>query len=112
MTPSHTSAPSATIQGWPLGDTRVTKTQHPDHLVCVRYRESVQGQRVVTIEIVVDERAPKPSVDIGVRIDYRETREREQAKQAGARWDPATKLWRMPRREALRLGWRHRIQPG
>lgn len=84
-----------------------------DALVCVRYRSSPEtGRQYTTVEIVVAERAARPTVGpaiVAVRIDYHEAELRSRAKQAGARWDPKARAWRMPRNVARSLGLRNRI---
>ena len=42
--------------------------------------------------------------EVAVRLDFRDREHRVALQQAGARWDAAAKLWRLPRRDALRLG--------
>jgi hypothetical protein len=81
-------------------------------LVCVRYREDREGRKqYTTVELVVSDRTPTRRSDgeVLVRIDYRETQLRAKAKQAGATWDPAAKLWRMSRSAARACGLAERI---
>lgn len=94
-----------------------------DRLVCVRYREYLRRhERHLTVELVLESRpltrrpAPlmlptqrDPDEEVGVRIGFKENRERDHAKIFGARWNPDTKLWEMPRHIAERLNWQHRI---
>jgi len=77
-------------------------------LVCVRYREDASGRRHTTVELVVDERQSKPVFSL-VRIDYRETALRQQAKTAGGVWDARKKLWRLPRIVVQRLKLEDRV---
>ena len=101
------------------------------YLVCVRYRDDVDSRRrVVTVELVVDERplperpAPvvvpsppaealpeHPSAQVGIRIEGWELNQRRQAKQAGARWNPTFGLWLMTRAQAEAAGLSDRITP-
>ena len=82
--------------------------KYGDALVCVRHRTDPGGRiRYTTVELLV-ERAPiKPRIDriVGVKIEYNERALQAAVRAAGARWDPQSKLWRMPRRVAgvLRL---------
>lgn len=99
------------------------------YLVCVRYRDDLEHQRrVVTVELVVDERplpapptppapapapapAEHPAARIGVRIERWELNQRRQAKQAGARWHAGLGLWLMTRAQAEAAGLSDRITP-
>ncbi len=78
-----------------------------DPLVCVRHRHDPTGrQRVVTVELVVQQQpiARRRSPIVGLRIGYREADLRATARAAGARWDPDTLLWRLPRSVARSVG--------
>jgi hypothetical protein len=84
-----------------------------DALLCVRYRRSANGShRYTTVELIV-ECVPvnKPGADgiVGVRIGYEESQLRALAREHGATWDRAARLWRMPLRAAKRLGWTDRV---
>lgn len=65
-------------------------------LVCVRYRvDQATGRRITTVELVVEEKAPKAPVMHWIRIAYNETTLRNQVKAAGGQWDATRKLWRL-----------------
>lgn len=76
------------------------------HLVCVRYRiDDAGGRRFTTVELVVEARrsvAPRNPM-VGVRVAYDEAELRSKLKDAGARWDPSARLWRLDRQTAKRL---------
>lgn len=105
-----------------LESTRVVKKMSPaqpgamklarrfgDALVCVRYRHDAQGQqRYTTVELVI-ECAPiqargKADAMVAVKLDYNEKPLHSVVRASGGRWDPAAKLWRMPRKVAKQLG--------
>ena len=123
--PSSSSPPSSSNPGY----RRVVKTLRPqqpgtlkltrrygDALVCVRYRVSPEGKlRYTTVELVIDEaplqrRLTERSI-VNVRIDWGEVELGRRAKAMGAKWDAATKLWRMSLRTARALQIPHRIRP-
>lgn len=97
--------------------TRKLLKRHGDDLVCVRYRYDAAGQtRLTTVELVVD-RAPlkrprrlPPSAVVSVKAEAWEKPLHERLKKAGARWDPALRLWRMRYDTAFALGLGRRIQ--
>lgn len=107
--------------------TRVTKKLTPEQrgalgwarkygaaLVCVRYRvDAGAGRRFTTVELLVDEAplAPPKRDDamVWLRIGVEEFELRERIKRAGARWEPARKLWRLPSITARRLGLQARV---
>lgn len=71
-------------------------------LLCVRYREDSQtGQRLTTVELIVDQR-PQPAL-ANIRIAYGETELRRQVKAAGGIWDAERKLWRLPKSSVRKL---------
>lgn len=81
-------------------------------LVCVRDRISADGRtRYTIVELRVDSSpiAVWEGRDVGVRIGPFERHLRAAVQAAGARWDPGSKLWRMPRRVATLLRWVGRI---
>jgi hypothetical protein len=86
--------------------------QHGPALVCVRYRVNAIGdERLTTVELVVEraivERRNDPVV--AFKIHPWEDELRQRARQRGARYDAATRMWKLVKREVLRLGLRHRI---
>jgi len=87
--------------------------QYGDALLCVRHRHDSEGSyRYTTVELVVD-RAPiqhRPGRMVGVRLALNERTLRLIACASGATWDPTTKLWRMPRQIAQRLGLLDRVE--
>lgn len=74
-----------------------------DALVCVRYRVDAAGEhRYTTVELLVDS-APvasrsNGSAIVGIPIDYNDIAMRQRLNTAGAQWDNAAKLWRLPYR--------------
>ena len=97
--------------------------RYGERLICVRYRYDLEKKlRYKTVELIVDEvqwdpsaRTPsgpapgKPPVMVGVRIRYEEELLRRDAKAAGARWDPESKVWVMTLQVAKRLGLEARV---
>jgi hypothetical protein len=80
--------------------------RYGDALLCVRYREDRQsGQRLTTVELIVDQRPLPPLAS--VRIAYEETELRRQIKAAGGQWDAENKLWRLPKSVVRKL----KLQP-
>lgn len=79
-----------------------------DALVCVRYRIDADSRyRYTTVELLIDKapiqhRAPPL---VGVRVGLGEHALQRLLRAAGAHWDPAVRLWFMPRpaAKALRL---------
>lgn len=77
--------------------------KYGDALICVRYRyDKSQGVRCKTVEIVVEEKACRPSLRyrdgdiVPVIVSFTEKALRDTLKAAGGRWDPEEKLWRVP----------------
>jgi hypothetical protein len=89
--------------------------QWGDALVCVRHRLDETGQtRVTTVELVV-EQAPvrtRGAQLVGVQIAYAEKDLQAAARAAGATWDAAARLWRMPEKVARALRLTDRIRDG
>lgn len=70
--------------------------RHGDSLICVRYRDDpATGQRLTTVELIVDARPLPPPA--GIRIAYDEIELRRRVKAAGGIWDAEHKLWRLKR---------------
>jgi hypothetical protein len=85
---------------------------HGDALVCVRYRVNATGdERVTTVELVIEraviERRADP--EVAFKIHRWEHELRQRARQRGARFDATAQMWRLAKREVLRLGLRDRI---
>lgn len=83
--------------------------QHGDALVFVRHRAPTNGeQRITTVKRVVAveplRRRRAMDAEVPVCLDFRDREHRVALQQAGARWDAAAQLWRLPRRVAIRLG--------
>lgn len=76
-------------------------------LICVRHRMDPTGTtRITTVELVV-ERTPihrRSDSMVNVRIGFLDRHSRAAAMSAGATWDRAMKLWRMPLGTARALG--------
>jgi hypothetical protein len=83
--------------------TKQLLAQYGDRLVCVRYRYDAQQQkRFKTVEFIIAERewdppAPRFAADaiVGVRVGFAEVEVREQAKQAGGKWNRSRKVWEL-----------------
>ena len=86
--------------------------QHGAELVCVRYRESRDGDlRITTIELVVDRAVVRKRLTalVSFKIHPHEQALLREARRRGATFDPKTQLWRLPRQDVLRMGLRRRI---
>lgn len=96
--------------------------RYGDDLLCVRYRVDASGaHRYTTVELVVDaaplgllsgsrQRMSREAAQmVAVRIRYGETQLRALARDAGARWDPDAKVWRMSKAQARELGLLERV---
>jgi hypothetical protein len=88
--------------------------RYGDALVCVRYRQDpTRTYRYTTIELVVDAAPVHRPLDddeqVYVQIGRDETDRQRSARAKGARWDPQTRLWRMPRKTARLLKLSKRI---
>jgi hypothetical protein len=83
-------------------------------LVCVRYRESMDGAiRFITIELLVDQ-VPvikkKPDAEIvAIQLNGNELELRQHLMASGAQWDPRARVWRIPRGLARRLRLMNRV---
>ena len=69
-------------------------------LICVRYRyDEKRGVRMKTVELVIEEKAWKPSVRhqaediVSVIAAFSENAIRDRLKAAGGKWDPVKKIW-------------------
>jgi len=74
--------------------------KYGDSLLCIRYRyDESRGVRIKTVEIIVEEKARKPSLRfrdediVPVIVAYTEKALRDKLKAAGGRWDPEEKVW-------------------
>ncbi len=126
--PREAAALAATVAIYK--STRVTKKLSPlqagarkltrlygDALVCVRYRQDLQGHyRYTTVEIVVERmplvRRTAMAKRVKVRIAFQETHLHQTAEDHGATWDDRTCLWEMPLGVAKKLGLLHRVVQG
>ena len=82
-------------------------------LVCVRHRVDAKAKfRFTTVELLVDRTPIKPKSQklVSVQIDWTEQTLRRLVKDAGARWDPTARVWRMPKRRAGILRLAHRVE--
>ena len=82
-----------------------------DDLICVRYRyDDELRQRIKTVEIAVDRakwevrRSVNPEELVCFRVAEGEDLLRRAVLLAGGRWEEASDLWRLRRREAAALG--------
>lgn len=97
--------------------------KYGDQLVCVRYRyDSHTGQRHKTVELIEESVPWRPtgsreqhlmqrasSEPVLIRVAYEERELREQVRQAGARWEPAERAWRLSYGAAVALDLTARI---
>lgn len=100
--------------------TKKLREKYGERLLAVRYRyDPARGVRLKTVEII-EEVLPwsrampygrDPEDLVFVRIDYAETRLREQVKAVGGIWKPERKLWRVPLSAVYGLGLELRIVP-
>ncbi len=83
-------------------------------LVCVRYRESMDGTtRFTTVELLVEQTPivkKKPDAEI-VTLELRgsELELRQCLLASGGQWDPRSRVWRIPRGLAKRLRLLNRV---
>jgi hypothetical protein len=88
-----------------------------DRILCVRYRyDEVQGVRLKTVELVIEEKPWKPDRSkisgrkiVGLQIDINETGIRQRIKQAGGKWNRSKKVWELPYSRIVELGLTDRI---
>jgi len=85
---------------------------HGKELLCVRYRENLDGtERLTTIELIVEraviQKRDDPVVVFKLKQDEIELRRLVMAK--GAKYDGKTSMWKLRRSEVLRMGLRSRI---
>jgi len=78
-------------------------------LVCVRYRESMDGvTRFITVELLVDQlpivRKKLDAEIVSIELNRSELELRRQLLAIGAQWDIRSRVWRLPRGLARRLG--------
>jgi hypothetical protein len=102
--------------------TRKLVARYGERLVRVRYlydRDS--GRRLKTVELVVETIPWKPKARrlrrrdddiVCVRIAWNEADLRQRAKNLGAVWRPALKVWEMRWGDVRRLGWVERVVEG
>lgn len=94
---------------------RMLHRQFGDPLVCVRHRVDPDAQiRYVTVELLVDSRpiAPVPQPMVAVKLQRHERELQRLVHTAGARWDPKSAVWRMPKRLVGILRLQGRVIPG
>jgi hypothetical protein len=83
--------------------------RYGDALVCVRYRQDVQGRyRYTTVELIVDQAPVQPArrsaaTPVALRIDATAADLKGALRDAGAVWDPTLRAWRLPYGQAKRL---------
>jgi len=91
--------------------------KYGDALTCVRYKyDSEKKRKIKTVELVVEDepweidrnRIPGNKL-IGLRVQYGEVHIGRLIKAAGGKWNPNTKLWELPYKEAVALGLENRI---
>ena len=88
--------------------------QFGESLVCVRHRVDDKGQfRYTTVELLVDRTPIRPRMEtmVHVRIGANERSLQQVVRAAGAKWDHASRLWRMSKRLAGILRLTPRIVP-
>lgn len=100
--------------------TKKLARRYGERLVYVRYRYDEKAERrLKTVELIVESVPGRPARRrsrrqddeiVAVRIDYGEHELRSRAKQLGAVWRPAQKLWEMHWLHAKRLGIADRVE--
>lgn len=89
--------------------TRKLLLKYGTDLVCVRYRETIDGRmRATTVELVIDRR-PTKRINRLVRIHRSETALLKELRQAGSTLDPATACWVVPATLVKRLRLQKRV---
>lgn len=91
--------------------------KYGDALACVRYKYDTDKKRkIITVELVVenepweiDHNRIPANKRIGLRVQYGEVHIQRLIKAAGGKWNPNTKLWELPYKEAVALGLENRI---
>jgi hypothetical protein len=86
--------------------------EYGEALVCVRYRTDGRGKvRHTTVELLVASKPirPRSTRQVHLRLEPFEHDLRRVVKAAGGEWDPARRLWRLPRRVANILNLRERM---
>lgn len=90
--------------------------QYGSQLVCVRYRYDEQEyKRLKTIELAIEEplvALPHLSNDrpVGVHVTFQEVGLKRQVKQAGGKWNPERRVWKIHYYQVLALGLEARIE--
>lgn len=79
------------------GTTRL-RAQYGSHLLCVRYRETLDGKkRMTTVELIVSSR-DIPQLDddspVSLRIGPQEHALQAKLREFGAQWDSKNRLWK------------------
>jgi hypothetical protein len=88
--------------------------EYGERLLCVRYRyDEATRKRYKTIELIVDivdwEPKTRPDTIVGISVEYREADIRQRVKQAGGKWNPVARQWRIRYATAVALGLEDRI---
>ncbi|GAK59860.1 hypothetical protein U27_06846 [Candidatus Vecturithrix granuli] len=91
--------------------------RYGEWLVCIRYRDDVEGQRkITTVEIVVEKRPwdPVPQRILGetclpLRVEYGEVEIGKAVRAGGGEWYPQQKVWKLACKEIVALGLTDRI---
>lgn len=84
--------------------------QFGKRLVCVRYREDpITGRKLTTVELIVDERAPKAGTRLLVKIEFHESGLRQRIRDHGGQWDHEHELWHLPYNAIEALGLQDRV---
>ncbi len=101
-----------TLQPGDMGTKRLLK-KYGEQLVCVRYRiDKLSQKRFTTVELIIDEKPyirTNPNINAWVKINFNETKQRQQVKTAGAKWSTEHKVWIMDYEIAKKLGLKKRI---
>jgi hypothetical protein len=93
--------------------TRKLLREFGNRLVCVRYRyDEGTRMRTKTVELIVEEAPwiPGPARHVFVDVKYEETRLRTAMRNAGGRWSPEKRLWKIRYDRAVKLGLSRRIR--
>lgn len=72
------------------------EAHYGDRLICVRHRR-LRARKVVTVEVIVDERpcVPDPREIVGVRVRIDEPVLRHRVREAGGVWNERARLWEL-----------------
>lgn len=103
----------------PSKGTKRFNERYGERLVCVRYRDDIEGQRkITTVELVVEERPwhhvsnriPANRI-VSLKVEFGEIAIGKAIRASGGEWYPQEKIWRLAYKEVVALGLTDRIVP-